>query len=277
MSVHNNIDANEKHIKLWKKTNVFFKENIYLILFTMIILNVLTLWSNSSFKEEALEKIEMHGTLLKQNLPKVYFLTAGGQLLVGDRKAINYADDKFKSYLLATLTDSLIQGAVELGVGKKTQWRTPNDIKKKNRKIHDFSNALIANKSVLGLYIKTIWQTVRDTQLPEYIIPIDIKMKNFTVERNAKVDGEYHLQGAIKIEVLIKSWISEIGDWDTRKTKVEFPFVAVVNPARYSNIGNPFGIKFTQLDVPVIVKPSASVVKQGRLSGKRRNRGRKVF
>jgi len=244
------------------RLNTFFKSNIYLLAFGMVGLNVLTMCSNSSFHEDALEQIDTHGALLKENLGKVHFLTATGQHVVGERFEVGYDDERFKLYLKNVVLDNLIQGLGEMTKGFTLKFINANDIKKNNERFSYFEDTFLPDGStLLSLYRESLRQIIVEGRLPEYISFSDSVFKNYSVIKNKSEKGApVSIEGIIKSKLMIKSWIKEVKKWDSREVVISIPFKAVIDVAKSANIGNPFGIIFTEIQIPTIVKPKASDV-----------------
>lgn len=242
------------------KMNTFFRQNIYVLAFAMVGLNVLTMCSNGSFHDEALGTIKEHGSLLKENLGKVHFLSASGQHVVGDRYEVGYEDDRFKLYVKNVILDNLVQGLAELSNGFSVKFKNGKEINKKNERFVYFEGTFLPKeKDILKLYRDSLYRSTVEGRLPEYISISGSKFLSYSVLKNS-VDRKSapQIEAKMKVKVFLKSWIKELKKWDTREDEIIIPFKAEINVEKYANIGNPFGIRFINIKIPTILKPRAS-------------------
>ncbi len=256
--------------KLVERLNTFFKGNIYLLAFGMVALSMLTMCSNSSFKDDAISKIEKHGLLLKENLGKVHFLTASGQHVVGERFEVGYEDERFQLYVKNIILDNLVQGLAELTKGFTLKFHNGEDIKAKNERFAYFENTFVTkNSPLLSLYRESLNRIVVEGRLPEYISLSDSRFSFYSIKKSLSGEsGENsspEIVAKLQAKVFIKSWIKELKVWDTREVVLNIPFKAIISVEQYANIGNPFGVMFKEIEIPTILKPKASdIAKFGR-------------
>jgi len=251
-----------------KRINSFFKSNIYLLAFSMVALNLLTYCSNSDFHDESIKILENHGDLLKRNLGKVHFLTASGQHIVGQKRAIGYNDPRFKRYIVNAILENQIQGLGALSKGFKVKILKDTDISNKNEKWKFFDDVFLsAFPSVNKLYREGVFRAIIEGRYPEYILVEEAKLDGYQDMPQEDNPEIRHLKGNIRAKLYVKSYIKELKVWDTREIDISVIFKATINVAEYADVGNPFGLEFTEIQIPTILKPTATEV--ARLRGKR--------
>jgi len=250
--------------KFTEKVNVFFRKNIFLLAVAMVALNFLTYCSNSSFHDEALSKIDKHGVLLKENLGKVHFLTASGQHIVGDRYELGFADPRFKQYLKNVVLDNLLLGMAELTKGFSVKFKNPQDVYSKNSRIKYFEDNFVTKKAIfMKNYRTALYRAVVEGRYPEYMSVSNAVIDNYVYTKAVNSESKKpEIRGTIRASLYIKSWIKELKVWDTREIEVRIPFKAIIDVERYATVGNPFGVSFTTVEIPAIIKPTADDVKR---------------
>lgn len=256
-----NTETGASSVPFYTKINVFFRNYIFVIALGILMLNMMTYCSNSDFQKTALDRIGQHGVLLKKNLGKVHFLTATGQHIVGSKRAVGYSDSRFKRYIANIIIDNQIQGLGELTGGFKISIRKAQDIPKKNEKFGFFNKTFLGNNGVSNkLYTDGLYRAIVEGRLPEYIFINESEIKSYRDVPDEDNSEIRHLFGTIRASVFIKSWIKELKEWDTREVQISIPFKATVDVAEFAGISNPFGVVFDELDIPVILKPTAEDV-----------------
>jgi len=197
---------------------------------------------------------------LKDNVSKVYFLSANGQLLSAKKGAISYSDERFKSYLANNITDNLIGGSIWLTENFKIVYNKPEDIILKNKRFNTFyTNFIKPQGSVISKYATDLFKILADKKLPEYIIITSVKYDRYNVYRPSKENNfQTTIEATITVNTSVKSWIADLNKWDTRIVSIRVKYKVVVNTDKYANVGNPWGVHFYNLEIPIIVKPEAS-------------------
>ena len=203
---------------------------------------------------------------LKENVNKVYFLSASGMAITATKSEVSYTDERFKGYIANEIINELISGNIVLSSNYKVTYVSGDDILSKNEKIHDFYTRFVApNKSVLTPYVRALHRAVVDGRYPEYINTLTSKYTQYVIQKpNEENNFKTVIRGTLGLNVLVKSWIREIKQWDTREVVMNVPFKLFIDVGRYVNIGNPFGIHFESIKLPVLKKPTATQVVEGK-------------
>lgn len=267
MKANKGISVQDKE-KTIKRINTFFKENLFILAFSFVLMNILTMCSNSNFKSESLQLMKDQNLFLRENIGKVHFLSATGQVAVGEKQKLSYADSRFKSYIQNVLINNLLQGKGSLtgGFDKKISIRRWQDLSVVNDKLKLFKSSFLKkNSTVIDSYQKSLFLAILEKRLPEYMIPTNVGFEYYRVNSKfLKKNQKKTIDGKIRVSVYIKSYIKELGKWDTREVEANIRFKIEINVAEYANYDNPFGIVFDDLDMPTLLKPDASSVERGR-------------
>jgi len=164
-------------------------------------------------------------------------------------------------YIKNIILDNLIQELTELSRVFSVKFGSGKDIKK-NEKFSYFEDTFIGrNNDILDLYRDSLCHTIIEGRLPEYILILESKFLSYHVIKDPKNQNTAPtIEAKLKVKFLLKSWIKEIKQWDTRETDIIIPFNTEINAEKYANMENPFGIRFTSIKIPTILKPKASDV-----------------
>ena len=204
---------------------------------------------------------------LKENVNKVFFLSASGMAITATKSEVSYTDPRFKGYIANEIITKLIFGNIILSNNYKITYTSGEDILNKNDKIKDFYTRFVApHKQVLLVpYLRTLHRAVVEGRYPEYIYIVSHKFSNYIVQKPSENNGyKTVIKGNISLTALVKSWIREMKQWDTREVTMNVPFELKIDVAKYVNIGNPFGIHFTSIKPPVLQKPTATQVMESK-------------
>jgi len=203
---------------------------------------------------------------LKENVNKVYFLSASGMAITATRSEVSYTDPRFKGYIANEIIDKLISGNIVLSSNYKVTYVSGDEILSKNDRIKDFYTRFVSpHKAVLTPYLRTIHRAVVDGRYPEYINVLTHRYTSYTIRKPDEKNGfKTSIKGSISLNVLVKSWIRELKQWDTREVSMSVPFELYIDVDKYVNIGNPFGIHFSSIKLPVLKKPTATQVVEGK-------------
>lgn len=203
---------------------------------------------------------------LKENVNKVYFLSASGMAIAVERSTVSYTDRRFKAYIANEIIDKLISGNVVLSSNYKVTYKSGEEILEKNRRIHNFYSRFVApDKEVLRPFVRALHRAVVDARYPEYINVLESSYTRYTITKPNEENGfKTTIQGGINLKVLVKSWIRELKQWDTREVALSVPFTCTIDVGKYVNMGNPFGIHFSSITIPVLQKPTATQVAEGK-------------
>ncbi|HHO42403.1 MAG TPA: hypothetical protein ENN12_03485 [Epsilonproteobacteria bacterium] len=242
--------------EIWKKINRFVQHNTYVLtgglIFTFLFLN----YKIGSIADTMNETLVQNTHYIKKNISHPIFLSATGQVIVADKSPMSYYDERFKQYLVNNITDNLIVGLVKISNNFTQKYNGAEDLINRydrfNYFIKEFTNG---NKQVISQFANSLYLSIIENKLPEYIDIIGTKIETYTVREDKEKSGKTYFEGKISIEAVVKSWIPAKAEWDTRRIEFKVGYKMEADPARYAHIGNPFGINFTSLDIPVILKP----------------------
>ena len=199
---------------------------------------------------------------LRENVNKVYFLSANGQVITAKKSSVSYTDDRFKQYLSNNVLDNLVGGSIWLSQDGKILYHKPEDIVLKHKKIkYMYENFIKPNGTVLAPYIKALYTKFSQNKLPEYIIVTDAKYSTYIVHRPSEINNfKYSINAILDVKINEKSWIPDLKKWDTRVINSIIRYKAIIDPVKYASSGNPWGVHITELKIPVITKPTANEV-----------------
>ena len=199
---------------------------------------------------------------LKENVNKVYFLSASGMAITATRSEVSYTDPRFKGYIANEIIDKLISGNIVLSSNYKITYKTGDEILNKNARIHNFyTRFVLPDKSVLKTFTRALHRAVVEGRYPEYMNVLRHQYTQYTIGKPSETNGfKTTINGGLKLTVLVKSWIRELKQWDTREVTYDIHFKLYIDVAKFANIGNPFGIHFTSIEPPVLQKPTATQV-----------------
>jgi hypothetical protein len=265
--------SNTRASKQNKNTSIIAKISDFVSLnaFALLLL-ILAIWVHQVYVVGAtVERVEMRQNAmvkyLKENVNKVYFLSASGMAITATRSEVSYTDERFKSYIANEIIDKLISGNIVLSSNYKITYVSGDEIITKNKRINDFYTRFVSpDKAVLTPFVRALHRAVVDARYPEYINVLTHKYTQYTIQKpNEKNGYRTTIKGGLQLTVLVKSWIREVKQWDTREVSLNIPFTLYIDVAKYVNIGNPFGIHFTSVKLPVLHKPTATQVVEGKL------------
>ena len=251
-----------KNEEIWKRINRFVQYNTYAITAGILLTFVFLDMKIGSLSDRVEETLVKNTDYIKRNIGHPIFLSATGQVIVAKKSPMSYYDDRFKQYLVNNITDRLIMGLVRLSGNYKIRYYNGKDILKKNKEIKAFIDNFLAGRShALIKYADSLYLAMVEKRLPEYIDILNAKTNNYSVRKDPH-DGKTHISFTLEIRAIIKSWIKDLGRWDTREISIRIPAELIIDPSRYANIGNPFGIYFKEIDIPAILKPTPNAVMQ---------------
>jgi hypothetical protein len=105
---------NKEKISLGQKIHRFINYNsvvITLLIAFVLFHQIFIVGSTVSSLENQQKKMVQY---LKENVNKVYFLSANGSVISAKKSAVSYSDDRFKQYIANNIIDSLIGGSIWL-------------------------------------------------------------------------------------------------------------------------------------------------------------------
>jgi hypothetical protein len=256
-----------------KNSSIFAKINDFITLnsFALFLL-VLGVWLHQIFVVGATVK-ELESNqykmvkYLQENVNKIYFLSASGMAITATKSEVSYSDERFKSYIVNEIVDKLVAGNIVLSSNYKITYASANDLVIKNHRINDFYGRFIKpDGSVLAAYARALHRAIVDGKYPEYINVLSQSYEKFVVRKPTEESQfKTKIDATLKLTLLVKSWIRDLKKWDTREVEIRVPFIAVIDVERYVNIGNPFGVHFEKLDLPIIHKPTATQIMEGKI------------
>ena len=264
--------TNKRASKSDKNSSMIAKINDFVTLNNFVIfLLILAVWFHQIFVVGAtVDQLEKNQNrmvrYLKQNVNKVYFLSASGLILSAEKGEISYADERFKSFLSNELITSLVGGAIEISSNYTITFKSANDIVHLNKKIGRFYQRFVQpHKKVITPFSRSLYRALIEGKYPEYINVISTRYTKYRVEKPNKKNGQYiTIKASLAVRLLVKSWVRDLKIWDTREVPITVKFQAIVDVDRYANMSNPFGVHFTGLDFPVIQKPTGFEIRESK-------------
>ena len=264
-----NIRASSKN----KNTSIIAKISDFVSLNAFVLMLIMfAIWVHQVYVVGAsVERMELRQNAmvqyLKENVNKVYFLSASGMAITATRSEVSYTDERFKSYIANEIINKLISGNIILSSYYKVTYASGAEIIDKNKNIHDFYTRFVSpDKSVLTPFARSLHRAVVDGRYPEYINVLTHKYTQYIIEKPNEQNGfKTTIKGGLELTMLVKSWIRELKQWDTREVPLNIPFTLNIDVERHANIGNPFGIHFIGITIPVLHKPTATQVQSKKI------------
>ena len=264
--------TNKRASKSDKNSSIINKINDFVTLNTFaIFLLILAVWFHQIFVVGAtINKLEKNQDsmvrYLRDNVNKVYFLSASGLVLSAKKGEISYADERFKSYLSNELISSFVGGNIEISSNYKITFDTPSSIIRNSKKIGQFYQRFVQpHQKIMAPFARSLHHALVEGMYPEYINVISHQYIKYRVEEPSEENG-FHItiKASMAVRLLVKSWIRDLKSWDTREVPITVKFQAIVDVGRYANMSNPFGVHFTGLDFPVIHKPTGFEIRESK-------------
>ena len=239
-----------------EKINLFFKQNNYMIVILLVLLNALTLYLNNSYKSDTIKELKESVKYIKKNLSTVGYLTATGQLITTKRKAISYDDERIKNTIVNIVSEPFLLGAMDLTKDYTEPRKTLKDMVENNEAMKRlYENYTLNKKSVKKAFSK-IHSLLKNAFYPEYITIMKKKIHSFSISRQS--DGSVSFTTNVQYDIVTKSWITQIQKYKNERKTLIMRFDGVVNPEKYADAENLLGFKITKVVVPSIIKPKLS-------------------
>ena len=260
--------TNQRGSKSNKDDSIFAKINDFISLNSFVLLLlILGIWLHQVFiVGSTVNELQQNQNrmihYLKKNVNKVYFLSASGMAITATKSKVSYADERFKSYLVNEITDSLIGGNIVLSSNYKITYASANELITKNKRINHFFKRLVKpHGSVMAPYARSLHRAIVEGKYPEYINVISHRYDKFVIRKPSKeTNFKTKIEATIVLRLLVKSWVRDLKEWDTREVPLRINFDVIVDVDKYANIGNPFGVHFKSLDIPIIHKPTGTEI-----------------
>lgn len=245
------------------KIDTFMRRNSYItliaIIFTFFYLN-----SKLGTLADVVERTLVQNThYIKENIGKPIFLSANGIILTSKKSEMSLYDERFKTYLTNILVENSFQGLVKLSENFQVVFKNSNELYEKNKKLKTLRDRFFTpNTAGAKEFSKLLYQYIIEDKLPQYVDVLSTKIKDYYVREKGKegLGREFSLN--IEVKVITKSWIKAIGDYDTLTSTVFIKTKGVIDIEKYANIGNPFGVKFLSVTIPVMKKRTAMQITQ---------------
>ena len=253
---------------IWKRIDDFVKFNSYALVIG-ISLSFLFLYAKLANLADVVENTLVKNTqFIKEDIGHPIFLSATGQVIVAKRSPLSYSDPRIISYIQNYILDDLVGGVVKLSGNYTATYSSGDDMLRKYSGFKDFSvRFLREDSSMLLPYVNNLFLAIKEDTLPNYINVVSSRMEGYSVKKLSRKDGGdglTHIRGRVIGRTVVKSWIEDLKKWDTRDMEMSIPFELVVNVPEYADIGNPFGFHFVEIEVPLLKKPSAREVLNGK-------------
>jgi len=265
----NNIRASSqnKNTSIIAKISDFVSLNAFALLLLLVAIGLHQIYVVGGAAQRVEQRQNAMVKYLKENVNKVYFLSASGMAITATRSEVSYTDPRFKAYIANEIIEKLISGNIVLSSNYKVTYASGDEILTKNKRIHDFYTRFASpDKAVLTPFVRALHRAVVDGRYPEYINVLERSYTKYTITKPNEENGfKTVISGGISMNALVKSWIRELKQWDTREVTIQVPFELYIDVSKYVNIGNPFGIHFSSIKLPVLQKPTATQVAQGKI------------
>jgi len=255
-----------KNTSIIAKISDFVSLNAFVLMLIMFAIWVHQVYVVGSTVDRVEKRQSAMIKYLKENVNKVYFLSASGMAITATRSEVSYTDERFKSYIANEIIDKLISGNIVLSSNYKVTYVSGEDILTKNDRINNFYKRFVAPHTVvLSTFTRALHRAVVDGRYPEYINVLSHRYTSYIIQKPNKENGfKTIIKASLSLNVLVKSWIRELKQWDTREVVLNVPFEFYIDVVKYVNIGNPFGIHFQSIKLPVLQKPTATQVAEGK-------------
>jgi len=263
MKVNTRASKSDKNSSIVTKINDFVSLNSFALLLLM-----LGIWFHQVYVVgDTVKQLEANQhkmvKYLKENVDKVYFLSASGMAITATKSEVSYADERFKSYMLNEIVTKMLAGNIVLSSNYTITYANYNEFVTKNAQVKNFYTRFVKpNKGVLESSLRSLHRAVVEGKYPEYINVLSQKYVHYKIIPPSEETGpQTKIDAKVVLTILVKSWIRDLKRWDTRKMKISIPFSVRIDVAKYANIGNPFGIHFEKLQIPAIHKPTGSQIR----------------
>ena len=265
MKSNTRASGQNKNTSIIAKISDFVSLNAFVLLLLILAIWVHQVYVVGATVQRVEERQSAMVKYLKENVNKVYFLSASGMAITATRSEVSYTDARFKGYIANEIIDKLISGNVVLSSNYTVTYVSGDEIMSKNKRINDFYTRFVSpDKKVLATFTRALHRAIVDGRYPEYINVLAHRYTNFTIVKPNEENGfKTVIKGSLELKAIVKSWIKEIKQWDNRELSISISFSLYVDVAKHANIGNPFGIHFTDITLPVLHKPTATQVVQG--------------
>lgn len=243
MKKNSNLDKN-----FVNKIHTFLNANNWIIAFGIIITFVYL-----SLKiGNVLNAVENSEISIKKDIGKVVFLTSDGRIIKLKKAPVSYADKRIALYVANLVEVHLIKDLVTISKGFKVNYSSGKDLVNKFKPFNDFKSYLL-NPNWINTYASNILLLISNDNYPEYINPYNRKILNFVVintkTNSFKIDIQY--------DIIKRSYLRELTTPNKYKTAyavIDFKAQGFFNPGKYGSFVNPFGLKFTNININILTK-----------------------
>jgi len=263
MKINTRASKSDKNSSMIAKINDFVSLNSFALL-----LLILGIWFHQVYIVGAtVKELEQNQykmvKYLKENVNKVYFLSASGMAITATKSEVSYADERFKSYIINEIVTKMLAGNIVLSSNYTITYANYDEFVTKNEQVKNFYTRFVKpNKRVLQSSLRSLHRAVVEGKYPEYINVLSQRYTQYRITPpNEETGGKTKIKATVQLNILVKSWIRDLKRWDTRQMTISIPFVLRIDVERYANIGNPFGIHFEKLSIPAIHKPTGSQIR----------------
>ncbi|QDD68220.1 hypothetical protein [Caminibacter pacificus] len=229
-----------------KKVIKFFTTNAWI---TTIMIVVTFLYLNSKIGD-LLDKNQETLSYVKKDLGKVIFISSTGNIVALKKQPVFYSDKRVALYVKNLIQEHLIQDLVSVSKGFKVNYTSYEDMIKKYTPFKTFLPYLI-NKKIIQNYAKNIFELINEDEYPEYVRVYDYKINLYNVDKK----GNFTIN--ITYYAIVNAYYKELttlNKWRSKKVSFNVKAKGFFNVVRYGNIDNPFGLKFTEINIPIITK-----------------------
>jgi len=198
-----------------------------------------------------LEQVKDSEKVIKQDIGKVIIMTNDGRILKLNKENIPYNDERIAMYISDKL-QNLIQDLVTISKGFKQNFSSGKDMV---QKVQAFNNMqkFFFNNSWLNNYANNILLLSRNDNYPEYINVYSKKINSFKI-----IDSKINkFEIKITYNVIKRSYLRELTTANKYKTEyatINIDAIGILNPLKYGNFDNPFGLKFINIKMNLLTK-----------------------
>jgi len=230
------------------KIQTFLNTNNWIIAFGIIF----TFFYLSLKLGSVIDEVKNTEKVVRKDIGKVIFITNDGRIIKLKKENVSYADKRIALYISNVIENHLIKDLVTISKGFKEKYSSGKELVEKFTPFNSFKKFLINPKWIYE-YANNILLLISADNYPEYINPYDRVIKKFVII-NSKTN-EFEIQ--IIYKVIKRSYLRELTTLNKYKTEyaiISFKGKGVLNPAKYGNFDNPFGLKFIDLKITLLTK-----------------------
>ena len=199
-----------------------------------------------------LDMVKNNELTMKEDVGKVIFLTSDGRVMRMQKQPVSYADKRMTLYIANLVQTHLIQDLVSISKGFKVSYTSGYNLVNRYKAFKDFEPYLL-NKNWIYQYANNILLLISNDNYPEYINPYDRKIVKFVI-----LDPKTNtFKIVINFKVIKRSYLRELttaNKYKTAYSTISFKATGFFNVDKYGSLVNPFGLKFTNINITLLTK-----------------------